>query len=99
MPYVLTFNRSTIEKKIIKACEYLEIKNKSFNGFIDWILALREKTKIPHKISDTTSISDKDIEKLSPMALADPCTPGNPKKLNLEDFINMYSNSINGKLF
>jgi alcohol dehydrogenase class IV len=33
------------------------------------------------------------------MALADPCTPGNPKKLNLEDFINMYSNSINGKLF
>jgi alcohol dehydrogenase len=99
MPYVLTFNRSTIEKKIIKACEYLEIKNKSFNGFIDWILALREKTKIPHKISDTTNISDKDIEKLSPMALADPCTPGNPKKLNLEDFINMYSNSINGKLF
>jgi len=42
---------------------------------------------------------DKDIEKLSPMALADPCTPGNPKKLNLEDFINMYRNSINGKLF
>ena len=99
MPYVLTFNRSTIEKKIIKACEYLEIKNKSFNGFIDWTLNLRERTKIPHKISNTIDISDKDIEKLSPMALADPCTPGNPKKLNLEDFINMYSNSINGKLF
>ena len=99
MPYVLTFNRSTIEEKIIKACEYLEIKKKSFNGFIDWTLNLREKTKIPHKISDTTDISDKDIEKLSPMALADPCTLGNPKKLNLEDFINMYRNSINGKLF
>jgi len=99
MPYVLTFNRSTIEEKIIKACEYLEIKNKSFNGFIDWTLSLREKTKIPHKISDTTDISDNDIEKLSPMALADPCTPGNPKKLNLEDFISMYKNSISGKLF
>ena len=99
MPYVLTFNRSAIEKKIIKACEYLEIKNKSFNGFIDWTLSLREKTKIPHKISDTTDISDNDIEKLSPMALTDPCTPGNPKKLNLEDFISMYKNSISGKLF
>ena len=71
----------------------------TFDDLIADLERLREKTKIPHKISDTTDISDKDIEKLSPMALADPCTPGNPKKLNLEDFINMYRNSINGKLF
>ena len=99
MPYVLTFNKSTIEDKIIKACDYLEIKNKSFNGFVDWTLLLREETKIPHKITDTKNISDIDIEKMSPMALSDPCTPGNPKKLNENDMKKMYENSCSGKLF
>ena len=99
MPYVLTFNRSSIEDKIIKACDYLEIKNKSFNAFIDWTLDLREKTKIPHKISDTKKISDADIAKMSPMALSDPCTPGNPKKLNQNDMKIMYEHSVSGKLF
>ena len=33
MPYVLTFNRDTIENKIIKICDYLEFKNKSFDEF------------------------------------------------------------------
>ncbi len=99
MPYVLTFNRSTIEDKIVKACDYLEIKNASFKSFIDWTLSLREKTKIPHKLSETTDISDQDIEKMSPMALNDPCTPGNPKKLNTGDMKIMYKNSMIGKLF
>ena len=35
MPYVLTFNRDVIEDKIMKICQHLELKNKSFNGFID----------------------------------------------------------------
>ena len=30
MPYVLTFNRDVIENKIIKVCDYLEFKDKSF---------------------------------------------------------------------
>ena len=99
MPYVLTFNRSAIETKISKLSEYLELKKKSFNSFVDWVLALREEIKIPHKLSDCAKITDQDIEKLSPMALNDPCTPENPKKTNLEDMKLMYRNSIEGKLF
>ena len=99
MPYVLTFNRSVIETKISKLSEYLELKKKSFNSFVDWVLALREEIKIPHKLSDCAKITDQDIEKLSPMALNDPCTPENPKKTNLEDMKLMYRNSIEGKLF
>ena len=37
MPYVLTFNKEAIENKIIKVCEYLEIEEKSFDGFLKWI--------------------------------------------------------------
>ena len=99
MPYVLTFNRSAIEAKIAKLSEYIELKNPSFNSFIDWVLDLRDKIKIPHKLSECAKITDKDIEKLSPMALNDPCTPENPKKTTLDDMKLMYRHSIEGKLF
>ena len=81
MPYVLTFNRSTIEDKIGKLSEYLNLKEASFNSFVDWVLELREQIKIPHKITDSTKLTDEDIATMSPMALNDPCTLGNPKKL------------------
>ena len=99
MPYVLTFNRSAIENKIAKLSEYIELKNPSFSSFIDWVLDLRDKIKIPHKLSECAKITDKDIEKLSPMALNDPCTPENPKKTTLDDMKLMYRHSIEGKLF
>ena len=99
MPYVLTFNRSTIENKIAKLSEYLGLKESSFNSFVDWVLDLREKIKIPHTISQSTKITDQDIERMSPMALDDPCTPGNPKKPTLDDMISLYQHSVQGKLF
>jgi len=99
MPYVLTFNRSTIENKISKLNEYLGLNKNSFNSFVDWVLDLRDKIKIPHTLSESAKLTDKDIEKLSPMALDDPCTPGNPKKPTLDDMVSMYEHSIKGKLF
>tara|TARA_B110001452_G_scaffold257467_1_gene251704 strand:+ start:12 stop:1253 length:1242 start_codon:yes stop_codon:yes gene_type:complete len=99
MPYVLTFNRETIENKIAKLSEYLDLKEPSFNSFVDWILELREKIKIPHTIIESAKITDKDIVKMSPMALDDPCTPGNPKKPTLDNMIEMYRYSVEGKLF
>ena len=99
MPYVLTFNRSIIENRIAKLSGYLELKKASFNSFVDWVLDLRDKIKIPHKISDSAKLTNDDIEKLSPMALNDPCTPGNPKKTTLDDMKLMYRHSVEGKLF
>ena len=40
-----------------------------------------------------------DIERLSKMALEDPSTGGNPKKLSVEDMKVMYEHSMSGKLF
>jgi alcohol dehydrogenase class IV len=99
MPYVLSFNKKEIEKKIIKLSEYLELKENSFNCFLNWILDLRKKLKIPHTLSEVADIKDSEIGKLSLMALNDPSTPGNPKKLNLEHMKLLYKHSIEGKLF
>ena len=99
MPYVLTFNRKEIEKKIIKLSEYLELKEKSFNCFLKWVLDLRKDLKIPHKLSEVANIKENEIDKLSQMALEDPSTPGNPKKLTLENIKKLYKYSLTGKLF
>ena len=99
MPYVLSFNKDVIEEKIIKICEYLELKEISFNGFIDWILKLRKDLDIPHKLSEVIEEKDFDINRLSKMALEDPSTGGNPKKLTVEDMKIMYEHSMSGNLF
>ena len=99
MPYVLSFNKDVIEEKIIKICEYLELKEISFNGFIDWTLKLRKDLDIPHKLSEVIEEKDFDINRLSKMALEDPSTGGNPKKLTVEDMKIMYEHSMSGNLF
>ena len=99
MPYVLTFNKDVIEERIIKICEYLEFKNKSFEEFLNWVLDLRKQLDIPHKLSEVIKEQDFDIERLSKMALEDPSTGGNPKKLSVDDMKVMYEHSMSGKLF
>ena len=99
MPYVLTFNKDVIENKIIKVCEYLEIKEKSFDGFLNWILDLRKKLYIPHKLSEVIKEQDLELDRLSKMALNDPSTGGNPKKLTENDMKILYQHSMSGELF
>ena len=99
MPYVLTFNKDTIKDKIIKICNYLELKDQSFDGFIKWILDLREKLEIPHKLSEVIKEEDLQLNRLSKMAFEDPSTGGNPKKLTEADMKLMYQHSMLGKLF
>jgi alcohol dehydrogenase class IV len=99
MPYVLTFNRNVIKEKIIKVCDYLELKDRTFDGFIDWVLKFRQDLDIPHKLSEVIHEKDLDLEKLSKMALQDPSTGGNPKKLSIGDMRTMYTHSMSGILF
>ena len=98
MPYVLTFNKDSIVDKIISICNYLNIE-KSFDGFINWIIELRKDLNIPHKLSEVLDEKKFDLDKLSQMALDDPSTGGNPKKLSKSDMKIMYEYSLSGKLF
>ena len=99
MPYVLTFNKDVIEEKIIKICKYLELQNQSFDAFIQRVLELRQKLDMPHKLSDVIKKEDFDIERLSKMALDDPSTSSNPKKMTVNDMKTLYEHSMSGKLF
>ena len=99
MPYVLTFNKDVIEDKIIKICNYIGLNDKSFDGFINWVLELRKKLNMPHKLSEIIDEKDLQLDRLSKMALDDPSTGGNPKKLTEIDMKVMYQHSMSGNLF
>ena len=98
MPYVLTFNKSSIENKIVSICDYLDLE-KNFDSFLQWILDLRKNLNIPNKLSDVMNCSDLDLDQLSLMAFEDPSTGGNPVKITKEDLKLMYERSISGELF
>ena len=99
MPYVLTFNRDVIEEKIIKICDYLDLEERTFDGFINWVLKLRKDLNMPHKLSEVIDEKDLQLDRLSKMALEDPSTGGNPKKLSETDMKTMYEHSMSGTLF
>ena len=98
MPYVLTFNKEAIKDRIERACDYLNI-DKNFNSFLNWVIELRKTLNIPNKLSDVIDVDKIDLDELSKMALKDPSTSGNPKKLSLEDIKKLYEFSIEGKTF
>ena len=98
MPYVLTFNKNLIEKKIESICDYLGL-DKSFESFLNWILDLRKKLNIPHKISEIIQVDKINLDQLSKEALEDPSTATNPKKMSIDDMKILYKNSISGELF
>ena len=98
MPYVLTYNKKFIEKRIVSICDFLGLK-KDFKCFLDWILELRKDLNIPHALSEVISEDKFDLEMLSKMALEDPSTATNPRLLNLEDMKKLYDQSMKGNLF
>ena len=98
MPYVLTFNKSLVENRITSICDYLNL-DKNFESFLNWILDLRKKLNIPHKLSDVIDTKKINLNKLSKMAFEDPSTQTNPKKMTIDDMKILYEHSISGKLF
>ncbi len=98
MHYVLTFNKSLIENRIVSIFDYLNL-DKNFDIFLKWILELRKELKIPHKLSEVIEVNKINLDQLSRMALEDPSTATNPKKMTVDDMKTLYKHSISGELF
>jgi alcohol dehydrogenase class IV len=78
MPYLLAFNRSAIEDRLARLAGYIGLEDASFDGFLAWVIELRQSLGIPHRLSDL-GVSDADLDRLAAMAEADPSAAGNPR--------------------
>ena len=77
MPYVLRFNRDAIEERVARLAAYIGLKPATFDGFLDWILALRRELGIPATLAEL-GVKEDQIVRLARMAEQDPSAGGNP---------------------
>ena len=88
MPYVLDFNRSAIEDKIIALTKYLEIPE-GFDGFAEYVRDLRSLLNIPANLT-AFGIPRDNLRVIAEMALKDPTAGGNPVPLNVDNLLKLY---------
>jgi alcohol dehydrogenase class IV len=96
MPYVLRFNRSAIEERIIALAGYLGL-DRTFEAVEEWIVNLRKEIGIPSTLADI-GVQDERLDELSQMAFEDPSTPTNPVPLTPENLKRLFQASLSGNL-
>ncbi len=95
LPYVMQFNmESSMEKYAdIAVAMGVDVQNLSLNekaqAAVDAVRKLSIDVNIPQKLS-MLGVDKASLPALSRAALADVCTPGNPRKVELSDILSLY---------
>lgn len=97
MPYVLQFNRAAIEERITRLAAYLGLGEPGFDGFLDFVLALRAGVGVPHTLPEL-GVDDRQAGLIVEMALADPSAGGNPRPLNKDGVRAIFEAASRGDL-
>ena len=95
MPFVLNYNRPTIEEKFKRLANFLGISG-GFEGMVNWVIDLKKEMEIPETLKDM-GVKPGDEVKLAPLAQEDPSTGGNPVEMTNAKFEELIANCINGK--
>ncbi|MBE7637246.1 iron-containing alcohol dehydrogenase [Sneathiella sp. P13V-1] len=97
MPYVLIRNRSVIEDRIARLAAFMGLEDASFDGFLKWVLDLRQELEIPNDLC-AIGIDDEKAELVGKMAVEDPSSGGNPISLTAEEYTEVFLNAVKGDL-
>jgi len=97
MPYVLKANRSAIEAKLTRLSRYLELDDASFNGFLNWVLELRQQLEIPHALN-AIGIDNERATEVGNMAEQDPSAGGNPIAFDAQQYTAIFQSAVYGEL-
>ncbi|GIT54317.1 MAG: hypothetical protein Ct9H300mP16_14770 [Pseudomonadota bacterium] len=96
MPYVLQANRSAIESRIARLARYIGLDDTGFDGFLNWVLALRSEIGIPNDLS-ALGIDDAQAERVGQMAVQDPSAGTNPISYTAEQYRTVFLEALTGK--
>jgi len=96
MPYVLQANRSAIEKDITWLANALELDG-GFDGFLRWVLALREDVGIAGNLA-AIDIDTERAELVGKMATEDPSAGGNPISFTASEYSEIFERAVRGDL-
>ena len=96
LPTIMAFNMPTRIEKFGVIAQYMGVDTKGMSpeeaaqAAVDAVQALSIRVGIPQHLSDLGITAD-DIPALADQALADVCTPGNPRDVTLDDIKALYA--------
>ena len=99
LPVVMRYNGEVCVDRFKEILNYLGISTKRMrnktviNRFVSIIERLSKAVGVTQTIKDY-GCKYEDIEMLSKKAMEDPCKPGNPRDVELQDFINLYNEAM-----
>lgn len=96
IPHVLQFNRAAIEDKIERLAIYLGL-DASFDGFVDWVLMLRQDIGVPTTLA-ALGVTDVNAARIAAMAIEDPTAAGNPVPLDVSGARRIFRDALSGRL-
>ena len=96
LPYVLVFNRTSIEAKIARLAAYLGLAG-GFDGLLQAVLDLRQAIGVPHKL-DGLKVDGSQRGQIADMAIVDPTAGGNPVPLTREGALRVFDMAMSGDL-
>jgi len=99
LPVVMKYNGKVCADRFKEILKVLEVDVKdmtdkqAIDKFVKLIKDLSKSVGVTQTIKDY-GCKDEDIEMLSKKAMEDPCMPGNPREVTLEDFIKLYKEAM-----
>jgi alcohol dehydrogenase class IV len=97
MPYVLAFNRPAIEERVGRLAAYAGLADGGFDGFLGWVLALREELGVPHTLAELCGEIER-VEEIAAMAERDPSAGGNPRRFGRDEARQVLEAALAGRL-
>ena len=97
LPYVIVHNRPAIEPQLAVIARVLNLKGEPFAAVFDWVLAFRERLKIPHKLADIGVTLDQP-DTIGHEASLDPSAGGNPLPTDAQTYSRLFRSAVKGDL-
>ncbi len=97
LPYVIVHNRPAIGPQLAVIARVLDLKGEPFAAVFDWVLAFRERLKIPRTLADIGVTLDKP-DTIGHEASLDPSASGNPLPTDAQTYARLFRSVVKGDL-
>ena len=95
LPTIMEFNAPAALDKYVTIAKAMNVykegmsKEEAAQAAVDAVKALSIRVGIPQRLSDL-GIKESDLPKLADSAIADVCTPGNPREVTRDIILDLY---------
>ena len=97
LPYIMTFNRNAIADKTQVIARFLNLPEQGFDGFLNWVLAMRHELGIPHSLA-AIGVSAEKAAIIGREAAIDPSAGGNPVPVGAAQLEHVFRAAVDGTL-